>query len=301
MSEQRTAVQELKTLGLSERLACRLVGLARSSFRYRTQPVPDAEELRAEVMRLARRHRRYGYRRITALLRRQGRKVNAKRVYRIWKSAELTLPRKRPRRRRKGPAVELPQRAERPNHVWTYDFLFDRMEAGQAFKILIVLDEYTRESLAIRVETRLAAREVIETLEWLFARRGAPQYLRSDNGPELVARELQSWLEERGTQTVYIAPGHPWENGYAESFIGKFRDECLNEEIFRSVEEARVVIAGWRWEYNQLRPHSALCYRTPAERALSSVCGSPSAIASTTQSAAEASPGLRLNFALDQF
>jgi len=294
-------VQELKARGLSERLACSLVQLARSSFRYRPQPpAPDEEELRAEVLRLARGHRRYGYRRITALLRRQELRVNAKRIYRIWKSAGLALPRKRPRRRRKGPAVELPQRAHRPNHVWTYDFLFDRTESGQALKILIVLDEYTRESLALRVETRLAAREVIETLERLFEKRGAPAYLRSDHGPELIAQELQNWLAQRGTQTVYIAPGHPWENGYAESFIGKFRDECLNEEVFRSVSEARVIIASWQREYNEFRPHSSLGYRTPAERALSSVCGSSSATDNRTQSATEASPGQRLNFTLDQ-
>jgi len=295
-------VQELKSLGTSERLACGLVGLARSSFRYRPQPpAPDEEELRVEVLRLARRHRRYGYRRVTALLRRQGQRVNAKRIHRIWKSAGLAVPRKRSRRRRRGPAVELPQRAQRPNHVWTYDFLFDRTESGQVLKILIVLDEYTRESLALRVERRLGAREVIETLGQLFAQRGAPDYLRSDNGPELIAQELQSWLALRGTQTVYIAPGHPWENGYAESFIGKFRDECLNEEVFRSVEEARVVIAGWRWEYNQVRPHSSLGYQTPAERALSSVCGSSSAMDHKTQSATEASQGQRLNFPVDQF
>jgi putative transposase len=287
-------VQELKALGLSERLACGLVGLARSSFRYRSHPpAADEEQLRVEIVRLAGGHRRYGYRRITALLRRQGHPVNAKRVWRIWKSAGLALPRKRPHRRRKGPSVPLPQRAERPNHVWTYDFLCDRTESGQVLKILIVLDEYTRESLAIRVEKRLGASEVIETLEWLFAQRGAPVYLRSDNGPELIAQQLQSWLSWRGTQTVYITAGHPWENGYAESFIGKFRDECLNEEVFRSVPEARVIIASWQGEYNEFRPHSSLGYHTPAERALSSVCGSPSVNDNRTQSATEDSRGAK--------
>lgn len=201
-------VQALKAMGLSERLACALVQLARSSFRYRPQPpAPDEEALQADVLRLARRHRRYGYRRITALLRRQGRPVNAKRIYRIWQSAGLALPRKRPRRRPKGPTVELPQRAVRPNHVWTYDFLFDRTEFGQALKLLIVLDEYTRENLAIRVERRLTADEVIETLAQLFAQRGAPEYVRSDNGPELIAQALQSWLARRGTQPVVHRPG----------------------------------------------------------------------------------------------
>jgi putative transposase len=298
----RAMVQELKAQGLSERLACALVQLARSSFRYRPQPpAPDEEALQADVLSLARRHRRYGYRRITALLRRQGRPVNAKRIYRIWQRAGLALPRKRPRRRHKGPMAELPQRAARPNHVWTYDFLFDRTEAGHALKLLIVLDEYTRENLAIRVERRLAAGEVIATLELLFAQHGAPGYVRSDNGPELIAQALQSWLAQRGSQTVYITPGHPWENGYAESFIGKFRDECLNEEIFRSIEEARVVIAGWRWEYNHRRPHSSLGYRTPAESALHSGGDAPSALDSGTPNATEACQGYRLNFSLDQF
>jgi transposase InsO family protein len=165
-------------------------------------------------------------------------------------------------------------------------------------KILIVLDEYTRESLAIRVEKRLGASEVIETLEWLFAQRGAPAYLRSDNGPELIAQHL---LSGRGTQTVYIAPGHPWEDGYAESFIGKFRDECLNEEVFRSVPEARVIIASWRREYKEFRPHSSLGSSTPAERVLRSVCGSLPVVSSVTQSGVEASRGHRLNLPMDQF
>jgi putative transposase len=264
-------------------------------------PAPDEEALQADVLRLARRHRRYGYRRITALLRRQGRPVNAKRIYRIWQRAGLALPRKRPRRHHEGPTVELPQRAVRPNHVWPCNFLFDRTESGQALKLLIVLDEYTRENLAIRVERRLTAGDVIETVAQLFAQPGAPPYVRSDNGPELIARALQTWLAQRGTQTVYIAPGHPWENGYAESFIGKFRDECLNEEIFRSIEEARVVIASWRWEYNHRRPHSSIGYQTPAERALQAGGDTPSGLDSGTPNATEACQGHRLNFSLDQF
>lgn len=301
MSERRVLAQELKVLGLSERLACGLVGLARSSFRYRPHPPSsDEEELRGAVRRLARRHRRYGYRRMTALLRRQGQRVNAKRVWRIWRREGLALPHKHPRRSRQGPRVELPQRAVQPNHVWTYDLLFDRTESGQVLKILIVLDEYTRESLAIRVERWLRAREVIETLERLYGWRGVPQYLRSDNGPEFIAQELQAWLATKATQTIDIAPGQPWENGYAESFIGKFRDECLNEEVFRSVVEARVVIEGWRREYNQRRPHSALGYQTPAERASGPGYGSLPAFRGT-QSATQGGQGHRLNFCLDQF
>jgi putative transposase len=295
-------VQELKALGLSERLACTLVQMARSSVRYRPPaPAPDEEALQADVLRLARCHRRDGYRRITALWRRQGRPVHAKRIDRIWQRAGLAWPRTRPRRRHKGPMVERPPRAARPHHVWTDDVRCDRTESGQALTLLIVLDESTREHRAIRVERRLAAGEVIETLERLLAQRGAPEYVRRDHGPELIAQALQSWLAQRGSQTVSIAPGHPWENGYAESCIGKFRDECLNEEICRSVEEAHVVIAGWRWEDHHRRPHRSLGYHTPAERALTSWCDAPSALDNETLNATEARQGHRLNFSLDQF
>jgi putative transposase len=295
-------VQELTALGQSECSACALVQLARASVRYRPQPpAPDEEALQADVLSLARRHPRYGYRRLTALLRRQGRPVNAKRLYRIWQRAGLALPRQRPRRRHKGPMAGLPQRAARPHHVWTYDCLFDRTEAGHALKLLIVRDEDTRENLASRVERRLAAGEVIATLARLFAQPGAPEYVRSDNGPALIAQALQSWLAQRGSQTVYISPGHPWETGSAESVIGQVRDECRNEEIFRSIEEARVVIAGWRWEYHHRRPHSSLSDQTPAERALQAGGDAPSALDSGTPHATEACQGPRLHFSLDQF
>ena len=302
MSERRALVQELIARGLSERLACGLVGLARSSFRYQPPPPSsDEEDLRAAVRRLAHRHRRYGSRRITVLLRRQGYQVNAKRVWRLWKRAGLSLPRKRPHRRQTGPAVALPPHAERPHHLWTYDLLFDRTESGQMLKILIVLDEYTRESVAIRVEKRLGAGEVIETLELLCEPRGAAAYIRSDHGPEFIAQPLQAWRDARATRTVYITPGHPWENGSAESFIGKLRDACLNEEVFRRVEEARVVIEPWRREYNQRRPHRALGYQTPAERALRAAYGSLPACSDVTQNGIEARQGHRLNILMDQF
>lgn len=203
-------VPELQRLGVSERMACRAVGLACSSFRYPLQPPsPDEGERRGAVRRLARQHRRYGYRRITALWRRQGQRVNTKRVWRIWKSEGLSLPRKRPHRRRQGPGGGVPPRALKPNHVWTYDFLFDRTAAGQLLKIRIMLDEYTRESLAIRVERHLGAGAVIETWEWLLRQRGAPEYLRSDNGPECIAQALHAWLAAAAqeTRTVYIEPG----------------------------------------------------------------------------------------------
>jgi putative transposase len=224
VSERRFLVQELQRLGVSERMACRVVGLARSSVRYPLQPPsPDEGERRGAVRRLARQHRRYGYRRITALLRRQGHRVKAKRVWRLWKSEGLSLPRKRPRRRRQRPGVGVPPRALQPNDVWTYDVLFDRTEAGQIVKILIVLDEYTRESLAIRVERHLGAGEVIETLEWLLMQRGAPAYLRSDNGPELIAQARHAWLAAATQETRTVV--HPTRASVGERVCGELHRE----------------------------------------------------------------------------
>jgi putative transposase len=217
-------VQELPRLGVSERMACRVVGLARSSVRYPVRPpAPDEGELRGAVRRLARQHRRYGYRRITVLWRRQGHRVHAKRVWRIWQSEGLSLPRKRPRRRRQRPGMGVPPRALTPNHVWTYDFLFDRTEAGQILKILIVLDEYTRERLAIRVERHLGAGEVIETLAWLLMQRGAPAYLRRDNGPEFIAHALHAWLAAAAQKTRTVV--HRPRASVGEWVCGEFHRE----------------------------------------------------------------------------
>jgi transposase InsO family protein len=251
-------------------MACRAVGLSRSSLRYRSQRSdgPERVRLRGEIVALARKHRRYGYRRITALLRRRE-KINHKRVWRVWRDEGLSLPRKRPRKKRRaGPGVTLPTKATHRGQIWTYDFVFDRTERKEVLKMLVVLDEYTRECHRIRVGRRLDSRAVTKTLAGVFGRHGAPEYLRSDNGGEFIAARVKAWLTTRGTQTVYIAPGHPWENGYAESFIGKFRDECLNEEVFWSEPHAQVVVEQWRRHYNEQRPHSALSYRTPSERAL---------------------------------
>jgi transposase InsO family protein len=259
-------VAELVGRGFSERQACRLVGVHRSSYRHPTSAEPEAEvALRATIRALARAHPRYGYRRIAALLRRRGEVVNPKHVGRIWREEGLVLPRKRPRKRRKGEPGAWPTAASHRGRVWTYDFVFDRTERGQALKLLVVLDEFTRECHRIRVGRRLDSAAVIATLEELFAAHGAPAYLRSDNGGEFMAEQLQAWLAQRGTETVYIAPGHPWENGVAESFNGKFRDECLNREVFWGAAHAQVVVERWRRQYNEERPHSALGYRTPAE------------------------------------
>jgi transposase InsO family protein len=272
VSEKRELVDEMTAAGVSERAACRAVGVSRSSHRYQPRAPQERDRLVAEVRALAQQHRRYGYRRITALLRRRGERVNHKRVWAIWKEERLGLPRRRPRKRR-GPAAVRPCVATHRKHVWTYDFLFDRTEHGQTLKMLTVLDEYTRECHAIRVGQRLDSAAVIDTLAALFRRHGAPAYLRSDNGGEFIAARLRAWLARQGTGTIHIEPGHPWENGYAESFNGKFRDECLNEKVFWHERHAQVVVERWRRQYNEERPHSALGYRTPAEVAATAPAG----------------------------
>jgi transposase InsO family protein len=273
VSVKREIVAEMMAQGVAERAACRAVGLSRSSQRYQPRVPQERAQLVVAVRALAQQHRRYGYRRITALLRRRGERINHKRVWAIWQEERLSLPRRRPRKRRGQRAGAGSTRAIHRNHVWTYDFLFDRTERGQTLKLLTVLDEYTRECHAIRVGQRLDSGAVLETLAGLFRQQGAPGYLRSDNGGEFIAACLRGWLERQGTATVHIEPGHPWENGYAESFNGKLREECLNEEIFWHARHAQVVVERWRRHYNEERPHSALGYRTPAEVAATAPAG----------------------------
>lgn len=271
MSRKREIVSELMERGISEGTACRAVGVNRSSYQYKPKDSASGQEgvrIRKAVIELAHKHRRYGYRRVTALLRRRGDKVNHKRIWRIWRSEGLSLPRRRPGKRRANRVVAHPTKAEYRGHVWTYDFLFDRSEKGQQLKMLTVLDEYTRECHRIKVAVNgagLDSEAVIETLAELFELHGAPAYLRSDNGGEFIAHRLGEWLVEQGTSTIHIEPGHPWENGYGESFNGKFRDECLNEEVFWNWRHAQVIVEGWRRHYNEERPHSSLGYRTPSE------------------------------------
>ncbi len=264
MSERRELASELVAGGVSERAACEAVGLHRSTYRYSGRG-EQSGELRERIVELAREHKRYGYRRIAAMLRRNGERVNHKRVWRIWQQERLSLPRRRQRKRPAQQKQGLPTRAEYRGHVWTYDSAYDRTEGGRVLKLLVVLDEYTRECHRIRAEYSLDTEGVVETLSELFGLHGAPQHLRSDNGGEFVASRLKEWLKEQGTETIYIEPGHPWENGYGESFIGKFRDECLNEEVFYNQRYAQAVIETWRQGYNTERPHSSLGYRTPAE------------------------------------
>ncbi len=266
MSKRREIVSELVGKGTSERMACEALGMSRSTYRYKGRGGERSSGLKDRIVGLASKHKRYGYRRITALLRREER-VNHKRVWRVWKSEGLSLPRRRRSKRRAGNKQQLPTRAWYRGHVWTYDFVYDRTEANRVLKMLVVLDEYTRECHEIRVDYGLGSEAVLETLEGLFELYGEPENLRSDNGGEFIADKVKAWLVAQGTKTVYIEPGHPWENGYCESFNGKFRDECLNEEVFYNARYAQAVVETWRREYNEERPHSSLGYRTPAEAA----------------------------------
>jgi putative transposase len=259
--------------GLSERHACRLLGQGRGTQRYEGVARSDEGALTQAVIALATKYGRYGYRRITALLRTAGWRVGKDRVQRIWRREGLKVPQKQKPRARlwlnDSSCVRL--RPAHPNHVWSYDFVSAITHDGRTLRILTLIDEYTRECLAIRVARRLASLEVIETLADVMLLRGVPEYIRSDNGPEFLAQELRQWLGKLRTGTLYIKRGSPWENGYCESFNGKLRDECLNGEIFYSLKEAQVVIEQWRIEYNTKRPHSALGYRPPAPEAYSSL------------------------------
>jgi len=251
---------------VSERHACRLLGQGRGTQRYEPVRRVDEDALTRAIVVLAAQYGRYGYRRITALLQGAGWEVGKDRVERIWRREGLKVPQKqRPRGRlwlQDGSCVRL--RPQRPNHVWSYDFVMAMTHDGRRLRMLTLIDEYTRECLAIRVARGLRSDEVIETLADVMLWRGIPEHVRSDNGPEFVAKELRQWLGKLGTGTLFIEPGSPWENGYCESFNGKLRDECLNGEIFYSLKEAQVVIERWRVEYNTKRPHSALGYRPPA-------------------------------------
>ena len=262
---KRNAVKHLVAeRSYSERGACQLVGVSRSSARYQPKEKPEEAAFRDRVRDLANGHPGYGYRRITAILRREGSDTNHKRVQRVWKSEGLQLPRRKPRKRRCGPRGEVIHKARYRNHVWSYDFLEEHTVKGNRLRILAVIDEFTRECLALLADRSITSDKVVDLLDWLFLVYGKPQHLRSDNGPELVARRVQDWLAEQGCQTIYISPGSPWENAYIESFIGKFRKECLDRYLFYTLHETRSIIEDWRDEYNCYRPHSALGYMSPS-------------------------------------
>jgi len=256
----------------SQRGACALVGIWRSSFRYERKAETEEERrLRERIRQIAYQHKRYGCRRIRIMLGREGWEVNKKRVHRIWKEERLQVGRRRRKKRAPWAKGEVVPRALYRNHVWTYDFIEDRTEKGNRLRFLAVVDEYTRECLAIEAGRSFDALRVIDCMEWLFLTKGVPEYIRSDNGPEFAAKAVRECLGRNGSKTIYIEPGSPWENGYMESFLGKFRDECLNMEVFADAREAQVVVEGWRKEYNERRPHSGIGGLTPAEFAARSV------------------------------
>lgn len=253
-------------IDVSERRACAVIGQPRAT--QRRQPIigDDEEALTTAIIRLATTYGRYGYRRITALLRVEGWRANLKRVYRIWRREGLKVPQKQPKRGRlwlnDGSCIRL--RPERPGHVWCYDFVHDQTQDGRVFRMLTVVDEFTRQCLAIVTGRKLNSDDVLHCLTELFTIHGPPEHIRSDNGSEFTAKAVRRWLGRVGVQTLYIEPGSPWENGYNESFNSKLRDELLNGEIFTTLREAQVLIERWRRHYNTVRPHSSLGYRPPA-------------------------------------
>jgi putative transposase len=265
-SSRRRAVKWVVEEGLSNAAqACRALGLARSSYYLVGQKRLGRQKLERKIIALSEEHPRYGYRRITALMRRKGKAVNAKRVQRVRRQAGLRVKERQKRTRRLGPTLGKRLRAERANQVWSWDLLHDQTEHGRSLRILSLIDEYTKECLALQVGYSLRATDAIKVLEAVIARYGSPEYLRSDNGPEFIAKAIQDWTKEQRIGSIYITPGSPWEQAHIESFHDKLRDECLNRELFGSLAEARVILQQWRVEYNQLRPHSALGYQTPQE------------------------------------
>jgi len=256
----------MRTMTVSERRACRALGQHRSTQRKVPRGRDDEEALTADLVALAEKYGRYGYRKISALLKAAGWFVNDKRVERIWRREGLKVPAKQPKRGRiwdnAGSCVRL--RPEHRNHVWSYDFVEARTHDGRKIRMLNVLDEFTHECLEIRVARKLKGIDVIDVLSDLFILRGVPGHIRSDNGPEFVAKAVQAWITAVGSKTAYITPGSPWENGYVESFNARLRDELLNGEIFYTLKEAQIVIESWRRHYNTVRPHASLGYRPPA-------------------------------------
>jgi putative transposase len=258
-------------LHVSERRACRAIGQIRSSSRYVPRPDPFRERLRERIIALAKEYGRYGYRTVTDRLRLEGWDVSKDRVYTIWRCEGLKVPTKQPKRARlwraDGSCLRL--RPAYRHHVWSYDFVADRTHDGRPFRILNIIDEYTRECLASYVARRIRSQDVILVLADLFLRHGRPAHIRSDNGPEFIARNLKTWLKNvLGVEPLYIEPGSPWENGYCESFNGKMRDQLLNGELFYTLKEAQIIIERWRTHYNTVRPHSSLGGKPPAPEAI---------------------------------
>lgn len=261
-TEKRTVIQELITARVRPGRACLLVGCPKSSWHYRATPRQDSE-IRQRIRELALLHPRRGYRFIHALLVQEGQHINRKRVRRFWREEALAIKPKTSKKIRTGTSI--PMHAEYANHVWTYDFIFDQTLSGTTLKILTLTDEFTRQSLAVRVRESFTSADVKDVLNAVITDRGAPGFIRSDNGSEFIARDLGIWLAVQDIGTRFIQPGKPWQNGFAESFHSRLREECLNQEVFYSAKHAQVVLDGYRAFYNTSRPHSSLKYRTPDE------------------------------------
>jgi putative transposase len=265
-ASRRALAHQVVAEGLcSRRAACRFLRLARSTFSYRGRPpTPMEERLRKRLLALSAEHPRYGYRRIAALLRREGWRVGKRHIQRLRRREGLRVPPTRRKVVRRGVSTGLPTTATHRNHVWTWDFIADATVRGGTLKMLTILDEYTRECHVLWADRALKAADVLPWLQQAIGKHGVPEYLRSDNGSEFIAKIVQRWLKERQIKTIYIDPGSPWQNGLVESFHGRFRDECLNREQLWTLTEARVVVGDFRQQYNQVRPHSRLGYESPA-------------------------------------
>jgi len=263
---RRELAQKAVAAGMcSGRAACRILQLPRSTYWYRGRPLTTAQEQLCQRLReLSEQHPRYGYRRMAALLRQEGWRVGKRQIQRLRRAEGLRVPPTKRKLVRRGVSTGWPVQATHRGHVWTGDFIADATVRGGALKMLTILDEYTRECHVLRADRALRADEVLRWLEQAIAENGAPEYLRSDNGPEFIAHRVQRWLRANQIKTIYIDPGSPWQNGFVESFHGRFRDECLNREQLWTLTEARVVVEDFRREYNQRRPHSRLGYQSPA-------------------------------------
>jgi putative transposase len=281
-SRKREAAVKLQAeFAVSERRACRVVGQPRTSQRYLARPRNDEAALVKRMLELVRQRPRFGYRRIAALLRKEFWRASATRIYRLWRREGLKVPQKKRKRRRLGKSENSchRRRALDKDHVWCWDFVFDHTTSGSTLKWLSIVDEYTRECLALKVDRSITSEDVIDTLAELFAMRGVPKHIRSDNGPEFIARAIQRWLAQVEVATLYVEPGSPWENGFAESFHSRLRDEFLALEVFESLVAARKLTQAWKDDYNHHRPHSSLGYVTPVEfaaRCAASVRATPS-------------------------
>ena len=265
-------------LGCSGRAACRYLGFNRSTLRYQPKSIPEKKRLlEMEIVRMSKKHQTLGYKKVAKLLRDEGWHVNKKLVQRVRREEGLQVPPRKPRRRRQGLSTGLPQQARHKNHVWAWDFVSDYTQRGGKLRTFNLIDEYTRECHFIHADRAIKAADVLEILQEAINRHGAPKYIRSDNGPEFIANAIQQWLKDNKIKTLYIDPGCPWQNGYVESFNGRFRQECLDRELIYTLSESRIVISDWRDYYNNTRPHRSFGLQTPSEfakRALSHGPGS---------------------------